>query len=911
MIFGYSEPKRRLLVPEVVQTSAMDCGPATLKCLLEGFGISVSYGRLREACQTNVDGTSIDVMEEVAIQLGLQAEQVMVPVDHLLMPETESLPCIVIVRLPNGFTHFIVAWRLHGQFVQVMDPASGRRWRTRKKFLRDLYIHTHPVPADAWREWAGTEGFTVPLFQRMVQLGIDESGIDKIISHSLTDQGWYLPAVLDAAVRMTTSVVDAGGVDKGEEAFRVIESFYVRSLEEDADAYKIIPTPFWSVLLPKEKTEEETLNLKGAVLVRVLGKTSEEPVGFEEDEEREEPPPLPPELAAALEEKPTRPELEIFRLLRKDGLLIPSVLGLALGIAAAGMIIEVLIFRGLLDIGSVLQPMGQRLGAAAALFIFSFGLLLLEIPSVSVFLRIGRRLETRLRIAFLEKIPKLGDRYFHSRLTSDMTMRAHELRGLGDLPILGVRFISLAFQIILTAAGVVFFIPHSSWIAILATIFAVGVSFAAQPVVMEQDLRLRTHLGALSRYYLDALLGIVPVRTHCAQRALRREHENVLVEWVRTGMDFLRAETVIRLIEALAGVTFSIWIVWNYLSRGGSSEGMLLLLYWTLNLPALGKSMADFALQYPMHRSRILRLLEPLGAPEEDEDFQVREDKTEVEKKQKSRGHSGMPISLDNVSVKAGGQTILSDISLDIRSGEHIAIVGPSGAGKSSLVGLILGWYKPHIGEILADGELLAGDRLHALRRETAWVDPSVLIWNKSFYDNLRYGSNTKDMSDMPRIIETADLFTVLEKLSNGLQTPMGEGGGLVSGGEGQRVRLGRAMSRKDVRLAILDEPFRGLDREKRRNLLGNARRQWQDATLIFISHDVGESMQFDRVLVIENGFLIEDDEPHRLANVLDSRYRAFLDSEKEVRMGLWEGPEWKRLWMEDGRLTEKRNGEQ
>ena len=63
--------RSRLLAPEVVQTSAMDCGPAALKCLLEGFGISVSYGRLREACQTDIDGTSIDTMEEVAQQLGL------------------------------------------------------------------------------------------------------------------------------------------------------------------------------------------------------------------------------------------------------------------------------------------------------------------------------------------------------------------------------------------------------------------------------------------------------------------------------------------------------------------------------------------------------------------------------------------------------------------------------------------------------------------------------------------------------------------------------------------------------------------------------------------------------------------------------------------------------------------------
>ena len=119
---------RRFLAPEVVQTSAMDCGPASLKCLLEGFGVRVSYGRLREACQTDVDGTSIDTIEEVAAQLGLDAEQTMIAVDHLLASEAYALPAIVVVRLANGNTHFSVVWRRHGSFVQIMDPATGRRW---------------------------------------------------------------------------------------------------------------------------------------------------------------------------------------------------------------------------------------------------------------------------------------------------------------------------------------------------------------------------------------------------------------------------------------------------------------------------------------------------------------------------------------------------------------------------------------------------------------------------------------------------------------------------------------------------------------------------------------------------------------------------------------------------------------
>src|SRR5882724_1245516 len=182
--------RRRLFVPEVVQTSAMDCGPASLKCLLEGFGIPVSYGRLREACQTDVDGTSIDTMEEAAVQLGLDAEQIMVPADHVLDPEADVLPAIVVVRLASGTTHFVVAWRRHGPLVQVMDPGLGRRWLTCKGFVDELYLHEQAVPADAWREYAARDQFLGTLRRRMHDLGISRSAVKRQIDHALADSGW-------------------------------------------------------------------------------------------------------------------------------------------------------------------------------------------------------------------------------------------------------------------------------------------------------------------------------------------------------------------------------------------------------------------------------------------------------------------------------------------------------------------------------------------------------------------------------------------------------------------------------------------------------------------------------------------------------------------------------------------------
>jgi ATP-binding cassette subfamily B protein len=268
-------------------------------------------------------------------------------------------------------------------------------------------------------------------------------------------------------------------------------------------------------------------------------------------------------------------------------------------------------------------------------------------------------------------------------------------------------------------------------------------------------------------------------------------------------------------------------------------------------------------------------------------------------------------IVLEGVSVRAAGHTILDKIDLDIEAGAHVAIVGPSGAGKSSLVGILLGWHRPAIGRVLIDGWPLDGDHLEHLRRDTAWVDPSVQLWNRTLLDNLRYGGSAAVIPPLEQVIETADLRDLLEKLPDGLQTPLGEGGALVSGGEGQRVRLGRGLLRPGVRLAILDEPFRGLDRERRRELLARARRWWCATTLLCITHDVGETQAFDRVLVVEGGQIVEDGVPANLAARPGSRYRALLEAERQVRGDLWSSGVWRRLWLEGGRLVEAgRNGE-
>ena len=589
----------------------MDCGPAAIKCLLEGFGISASYGRLREACQTDVDGTSIDTLEAVAIQLGLNAEQIMVPVDHLLLTEAEALPALVVVVLPNGLTHFVVVWRCHWRFVQVMDPATGRRFLTQKRFLNEVYRHTMSVSASAWREWAGSDEFCTPLRRRLTDLGLDAPELDRLVDAASEDPDWHSLAALDAATRIVNAIVRAGDLERGVEAKRLIDHFFHQvsgeasssgTQSEGSNESNAIPDAFWSVLpVPAsqwEDPDEAELFLRGAVLVRVLGRRATQSPGESQttdhpDESQvsaeasardsgiEAATPLPPDLEAVLEEEPNHPEFALFQALRADGSLTPAILGIALILATAAVTFEAAILRGLMDVGHHLDLVGERVGIIVGVFVFAIVMLLLELPIVRVVLHIGRRLETRLRIALLEKIPRLGDRYFSSRLISDMTQRAHNLRQLNRLPALGLGFLRLCFQIVLTAAGIGWLAGGSALIAILAAAFAIAIALITQPILVEQDMRVRTHLSGLSRFYLDALLGLVAVRAHSAERTFRHEYENLMVEWARANLAFYRTKTYVVGIEVLVGTGFAVWIVINYIGHGGEAAAVLLLLYWT------------------------------------------------------------------------------------------------------------------------------------------------------------------------------------------------------------------------------------------------------------------------------------------------------------------------------------------
>lgn len=879
----------RWLVPEQVQTSAMDCGPAALTALLAAHGITASYGRLREACQTSVDGTSIDVIEDVANRLGLDADQVMLPIDMLERAAAHALPCLIVTLLPSGATHFVVVWNRIGPWVQVMDPASGRVWRRWSEFRREIYQHRMVVPATIWHAWASSDEAHAIWHEACRDAGIATERATALIERARATRDWYPLAVLDAALRLTLALIRADGLSPGRDAERFVGGC-LDSLDDEAQSnVDIIPRSYWFARPAPPLDGEAAVVVGGAVLLRVHGAREERPA-LEE---------LPEALAAALREPPAHPERLIAQVLGRNGWFALLALLLASSVAAVAVSAEALLLQTLLRLPSQWSNGDITVQLALAGGAFLAVLALLTLLNHALARIIGRRIEVRLRIALLEKIARLGSQYFHSRLVSDMAGRAHGLASLRNLPHVAVSIVTTVLQLVFTALGLIWISPDSAGFMVAIVGIFTALAFLVVPIVGEADRSVGNHEGALRQLVLDVLVGLTPLRLHRAQRAIQREYEQRLVAWWHADAGLSRLAAV---LQVVSGVLFSLAAVYQvdaYLQRGGEQHRVLLLLFWTVNLLALTSSLVGLLQQYPRLRNRVASLLEPLGAPDEiDADMQHGQAGAPSELSPQPPS-GGVAISYQDVTIAAGGHTILEGLSLQIEPGEHVAIVGPSGAGKSSLVGVVLGWHAPGSGRCLVDGQPLDGMRTRALRRQIAWLDPAVQLWNRSLLANLGYGRTAGAIA--PDLLADAVLYGVVERLPHGLQTDLGEGGGLVSGGEGQRVRLGRILNHPAPRLVILDEPFRGLDRGLRAALLARVRTRWPGSTLLCITHDVAETRQFPRVLVIEGGRLVEDGAPDALLNQPDSRYAAMLAAEQRVATEGWASRAWRRVTIRDG----------
>ena len=207
----------------------------------------------------------------------------------------------------------------------------------------------------------------------------------------------------------------------------------------------------------------------------------------------------------------------------------------------------------------------------------------------------------------------------------------------------------------------------------------------------------------------------------------------------------------------------------------------------------------------------------------------------------------------------------IDDVSLDVRQGEKIAIVGPSGAGKSTLFHLLLRFYDPASGTIVLDGIPVRDADPIELRKRIALVPQDPIVFAASARDNIRFGRPGASDDEIERAAQLAHATEFIRLLPQGFETPLGERGVTLSGGQRQRIAIARAILR-DAPLLLLDEATSSLDAESETLVQTALEGLMRNRTTLVIAHRLATVLSCDRIVVMEQGRIVEQGTHSELA---------------------------------------------
>jgi ABC-type multidrug transport system fused ATPase/permease subunit len=213
-------------------------------------------------------------------------------------------------------------------------------------------------------------------------------------------------------------------------------------------------------------------------------------------------------------------------------------------------------------------------------------------------------------------------------------------------------------------------------------------------------------------------------------------------------------------------------------------------------------------------------------------------------------------VSLRDVDFAYGAEPVLRGVSLDLAPGARTAIVGPNGAGKSTIINLILGFYRPQAGGLTAGSRSYEDIDLRALRRQIGVVMQKPTFFTGTIAENLTYGWSDVTREAMEAAAREACADAFIQNLPEGYDTLIGEGGAMISGGEGQRMAIARALIGRP-KLLILDEPTNHLDAETIGKIMERVTSRPDHAAVLIISHDRTVVDFADTVLRLDAGRLV------------------------------------------------------
>ncbi|GAA0126841.1 ABC transporter ATP-binding protein [Clostridium sp. CTA-19] len=215
-------------------------------------------------------------------------------------------------------------------------------------------------------------------------------------------------------------------------------------------------------------------------------------------------------------------------------------------------------------------------------------------------------------------------------------------------------------------------------------------------------------------------------------------------------------------------------------------------------------------------------------------------------------------IKFNNVTFGYKKNMVLNNINTEIKEGELTAIVGPSGSGKSTMLRLIARFYDPNDGMITLGNKNLCEINSEKLMKKISMVFQDVYLFEDTIGNNIRYGKSNATQQEIEEAAKKACCHDFIVKLPKGYNTIVGEGGSTLSGGEKQRISIARAIL-KDAPLVLLDEATSSLDPENELDVQRAINELVKNRTIIMIAHKLRTVVNADKIIVIDNGKIVEE----------------------------------------------------
>lgn len=491
-----------------------------------------------------------------------------------------------------------------------------------------------------------------------------------------------------------------------------------------------------------------------------------------------------------------------------------------------------------------------------------------------------RAVEHRLRSALSQRIQELSIGYYHHR--SPATLQAKMLR---DVEAVEQMTRSLADGLLGSGSAIAVALVLTAWRApqflvlfLLTVPVAAGLLLATRNHLERSNLAFREALDGMSTSVGEMTQMLPLTRAHgLEQQALARvEHSFAQVSGAGLALDSINASFNGATWVAFQGLNFACLglAAWAYSTQSiRMSLGDVVLLsgfFGSLTGAVLG--IAGTVPQITKGLAALRSIAELMQSPE-------REDNAGKRCVQQVQGD----VRFEQVSYRYrhAGREALSQIDLHLRPGETVALVGPSGSGKSTLAHLVIGLLRPTGGRLLLDGEDAQGLDLRSWRRHLSVVPQDCQLLDASVRENVAYGLGPVRDDVLRQALADAHCLDFVERMPQGLDTPVGSAGAQLSGGQRQRLAIARALVR-NPRVLVLDEASSALDGQSERHVQQALQRVRQGRTTLIVAHRLSTVQDADRIAVLESGRLV-DVGPHAELLRRCALYRQMVAAQLQV----------------------------